>query len=392
MSQNTAYIEYLTSKFNNGTISPQEMQNLIDWYNGHDDLQAVIPTKEIETQEAVKARVLAGLMVKIAEQRPARIKLFRWNLRIAAAAVAAMLMIAVGAWLTFRNKGGFKNQELTQTSIEPGSNKATLTLADGRTINLSNTQTGIVAGEKITYANGVPIENIDPAELGDANTFVTLHTPRGGTYSITLPDGTDVWLNAESTIKYPSKFAADARLVQLTGEAYFHVKSAFGKNGKKIPFRVSGNRQQVEVLGTQFNMNAYPEQAESKTTLVEGKVVVTDQTSRFVLAPNEQALTAKKNTKVLHVDAGNYTAWRDGKFSFDGKTFEETMNDIGRWYDLEIVYEGRIPVEELTGDAYRNQKINLVLRLLDVAGIDYKLDISRRKLIIKGEKKQNTNT
>ncbi|MCD0490576.1 FecR family protein [Pedobacter sp. MC2016-14] len=390
MSENSEYIAHLTYKFNNGTISPGEMQSLMDWYNGHDDLQAVIPTKEIETHEAVKSRILTGLMLKIAEPQPARTKLFRWNLRMAAA-IAAVVMIAVAAWLTLQNKGTVKHSEFTQTGIEPGTNKATLTLADGRTINLSNTQTGIVAGEKITYANGVPIENIDPAEMGDANTLVTLHTPRGGTYSITLPDGTDVWLNAESTIKYPSKFAEDARIVQLTGEAYFHVKSSFDKKGKKIPFRVAGSRQQVEVLGTQFNMNAYPQQADSKTTLVEGKVLVTDQTKKYILAPNEQALTSKNSTKVLQVTAGNYTAWRDGKFSFDGKTFEETMNDIGRWYDLDVVYEGRIPEEELTGDAYRNQKINLVLRLLDVAGIDYKLDISRRKLIIKGEKKQNTN-
>ncbi|MNL24203.1 hypothetical protein D3C87_1456270 [compost metagenome] len=136
-------------------------------------------------------------------------------------------------------------------------------------------------------------------------------------------------------------------------------------------------------------MTAYPDQVADKTTLVEGKVAVNDQQRHFTLKPNEQAITAMGKTIVKQVNPDNYTAWRDGRFSFDGKTFEETMAEIGRWYDLDIVYANEIPKEELTGDAFRNQNISLALRVLAVTHIDYKLDIRQRKLTIKGKKEQN---
>lgn len=386
MSYSTEYIELLVFKFNNGSINPEEMQALLEWYNSHDDQQVIIPLKD-ESADDVKSRILSGLLSKVAAetiQSEKPIFSIRWM-----AAAAAVLLIALGTWMVLEHKVPVRNSDLVHTSIQPGGNKATLTLEDGRTISLSTSQAGIIAGEKITYTNGTPVEEINLNEPGDANRLLVLHTPRGGTYSITLSDGTQVWLNAESTIKYPLHFASEERIVELEGEAYFHVKSTYRANGEKIPFKVLSKHQEVEVVGTQFNITAYPEQETSKTTLVEGKVLVSDQRNRIVLMPNQQASTTFGKTSVKQVNPANYIAWRDGKFSFDGKTFEETMNEIGRWYDLDIVYESRIPEEELIGDAYRNQKISLVLRILDVAEIDYKLDVARRKLIIKG--KNNIN-
>lgn len=387
MSYSTEYIELLVFKFNNGSINPEEMQELLEWYNSHDDQQVIIPLDLVESADDVKSRILSGLLSKVAAetiQSEKPIFSIRWM-----AAAAAVLLIALGTWMVLEHKVPVRNSDLVHTSIQPGGNKATLTLEDGRTISLSTSQAGIIAGEKITYTNGTPVEDINLNEPGDANRLLVLHTPRGGTYSITLSDGTQVWLNAESTIKYPLHFASEERIVELEGEAYFHVKSTYRANGEKIPFKVLSKHQEVEVVGTQFNITAYPEQETSKTTLVEGKVLVSDQRNRIVLMPNQQASTTFGKTSVKQVNPANYIAWRDGKFSFDGKTFEETMNEIGRWYDLDIVYESRIPEEELIGDAYRNQKISLVLRILDVAEIDYKLDVARRKLIIKG--KNNIN-
>ncbi|MEJ2883377.1 FecR family protein [Pedobacter sp. GR22-6] len=387
MSYSTEYIELLVFKFNNGSINPEEMQALLEWYNSHDDQQVIIPLDLDESADDVKSRILSGLLSKVAAetiQSEKPIFSIRWM-----AAAAAVLLIALGTWMVLEHKVPVRNSDLVHTSIQPGGNKATLTLEDGRTISLSTSQAGIIAGEKITYTNGTPVEDINLNEPGDANRLLVLHTPRGGTYSITLSDGTQVWLNAESTIKYPLHFASEERIVELEGEAYFHVKSTYRANGEKIPFKVLSKHQEVEVVGTQFNITAYPEQETSKTTLVEGKVLVSDQRNRIVLMPNQQASTTFGKTSVKQVNPANYIAWRDGKFSFDGKTFEETMNEIGRWYDLDIVYESRIPEEELIGDAYRNQKISLVLRILDVAEIDYKLDVARRKLIIKG--KNNIN-
>lgn len=384
MSPNTEYIESLVFKFNNGSISADELEVLKEWYVSHDDQHVIITSERDESSDEVKSRILAGLLSKVADKEARSAKHFhlvRWIV-----ATAAVLLVAIGTWAVLENKSPAEDLENVNAAFQPGGNKATLTLANGRTIALSNSQAGIVTGEEITYTNGIPVEDISTDESGDAQSLLALHTPRGGTYKITLADGTEVWLNAASTIKYPSRFAQDKRIVELDGEAYFSVKPAYQKNGDKIPFKVISKRQEVEVVGTQFNMAAYPEQGADKTTLVEGKVVVNDKQSRFILVPNEQAVTTTGKTFVKKVDVNNYVAWRDGKFSFDGKTFEETMEEIGRWYDLDIVYESGIPKEELTGDAFRNQNFGLVLRLLDVAEVDYKLDVERRKLTIKGKK------
>lgn len=386
MSINTESVEQLVFKFNTGTISPAELQVLQDWYNSHDDTQVSIFTKADESNDQVKSRMLESLMARIAEDQSQQTKHQRLWLRIALVA-AAVTAIVFGIWFFSAQDTNGRHPELVSgpQDVAPGGNKATLTLQDGRNINLSSSQTGIVTGDEITYANGTPVENTGLNERSEVQKLI-LHTPRGGTYTITLQDGTQVWLNAASTIKYPSRFGTSARMVELEGEAYFKVKPIYNQKGEKIPFKVISDQQTVEVLGTQFNMNTYNNQPFSKTTLLEGKVSISDQSGNFTLTPGEQATTASGKTKVKKVEVGNYTAWRDGKFSFDGKTFEETMNDIARWYDLHVVYENGIPEEELAGDAYRNQNIRFVLRLLDVAEIDYKLDVANRKLTIKGKK------
>lgn len=385
MPLNIKNIEHLVFKFNSGSITAAELKVLLEWYNSHDDQQVTIPSKVDESDEVVKSRMLTNLLSKVAEEQSRQPRKTRLDIRWLAAA-AAVLVVAFGTWMATEYKTPVGNSELLKTSIEPGGNKATLTLTDGRAIQLSSSQAGIVAGEKITYTNGTPVENTAPAHSPDGQEQLSLHTPRGGTYKIILSDGTQIWLNAQTTIKYPVRFNTTERVVELEGEAFFKVKSAYRANGEKIPFKVISNRQEVEVLGTQFNMTAYPGKVSSKTTLVEGKVAISDQQHRFILAPNEQAVTTTGKTMVKQVDPANYTAWRDGKFSFNDKTFEETMDEIGRWYDLDIIYTNEIPKEELVGDAFRNQNISLVLRLLDVAEIDYKLDVPHRKLTIKGKK------
>lgn len=385
MRLNTKNVEHLVFKFNNGSITAEELQALLEWYNSHDDQHVTIPLKADESGEAVKSRMLANLLSKVADEQSRHRRKIRLDIRWLAA-TAAILIVAFGTWMAMEYKTPAGNPGLLKTSIEPGGNKATLTLADGRAIQLSSSQAGIVAGEKITYTNGTPVLNTTPGHSADGQEQLSLHTPRGGTYTIIMSDGTQIWLNAQTTIKYPVRFNTTARVVELEGEAFFKVKSAYRANGEKIPFKVISNRQEVEVLGTEFNMTAYPGKVSSKTTLVEGKVAISDQQRRFILTPNDQAVTTTGKTIVKQVDPGDYTAWREGKFSFNDKTFEETMDEIGRWYDLDIIYTNEIPKEELVGDAFRNQKISLVLRLLDVAEIDYKLDIPQRKLTIKGKK------
>ncbi len=375
MSLNTEYIENLVFKFNNGSITQEELHILTDWYNSHDDQRAEINS----SPEEIKSRMLAGLLAKVSAPQPKSIKLYpsrKWL-----AAVAILSIVALGTMMVIQNQSSLPKSSQLKTSIEPGGNKATLTLANGKSIALSNAQSGIVTGQEIKYIDGTPVEN---TEVGIQQ--LMLHTPRGGTYTVKLQDGTQVWLNAESTLKYPSSFTSEDRVVEIEGEAYFDVQPAYKKTGEKIPFSVITKHGVIEVLGTKFNVNSYLNQASSKTTLVEGKIALSSNANLTLLSPNEQAVTTNGKTKVKLVNVSYYTAWRDGKFSFDGKTFEETMSEIGRWYDLDINYENEIPTEELTGDAFRNQNISFVLRLLDVAKINYKLDINLRKLTIKGKK------
>lgn len=381
MSKNYELIERLAYKFNQGSISTDELKTLTDWYNSHNDEQVTIVT-ESDSAASVKSRMMEVISQKIKEE-PSEISVKRLHRSSWISAAAAILLLTLGTWAILSNRKSTEQQNLAQQQIVPGGNKATLVLEDGREIVLSNNQAGIISNKAVTYADGESIGDINP-EL--TTQVFTLRTPRGGTYKVTLPDGTQAWLNAQSTLKYPSTFAAEQRVVELEGEAYFEVKAAYKADGSKIPFKVQSRQQLVEVLGTKFNMSCYEDQLDARTTLVEGKVAVANANGRFMLKPNEQAITLNNKTTVREVASEHYIAWQQGKFSFDGKTLKETLQEIGRWYNLDIIYEKTIPNEELIGDAFRNQNIHLVLRLLEVAEIDYHLDVRSRKLIIKGKK------
>lgn len=388
MVQAPRYIEQLVSKFQDGSISPDELNSLLDWYNAHDDSHVTIPIKEFEDRDQIKARILGKLITRVREEKTTRIRRFRtyrWHW-----VAAAMLLFAfIATWSGLKYFGNNKEHvELTHTTIEPGGNKATLTLANGKEIVLRTDQEGIIVGNSISYRDGSGLEDDDLSNLGENSEQLILQTPRGGTYQITLPDGTEAWLNAATTLKYPSRFTEEHRIVEVQGEAYFDVQPAYRRDGSKIPFKVISKQQEIEVVGTQFNISAYPEQQYSKTTLIEGKIVLRDKDRQFVLKPGDQATTTTANTALRQVQTATYTSWRNGKFSFDDKSFAEIMNEVGHWYDLTIVYEGQIPHEELVGDAFRNQNLQLVLRVLDVAEIDYTIDVPNRKLIIKEKKRQ----
>ncbi len=314
------------------------------------------------------------------------------------AAAAILIFLTVGIGLYWHVNTSDTSVELVVTSQDdalPGGNRATLILADGRTIDLSEAQTGIVVGEKqIVYEDG-------SAEIVDLSTetidLYVLSTPRGGTYHVMLPDGTKVWLNSASSLKYPSKFVGDERTVELTGEAYFDVShrlnddtkpTANGQRltaGGKIPFKVSTNGQVVEVLGTVFNISAYPDEQTVKTTLVEGKVKVTvnDNTQMTsILNPGEQAIIRGGAIDINAVDIDQYTAWKDGYFHFKSTSFAEVMAQMSRWYDIELVYQGKVPSQTFTGKMSRNVSLMNVLRFFKGSGIKFRL--VEQKLFIEG--------
>src|SRR5690606_7956564 len=253
-----------------------------------------------------------------------------------------------------------------QDSIVPGKNKATLLLETGKQIALSDLHSGIVIGDSIKYENGQVISSAIAGQM------LTLKTPLGGQYALTLPDSTRVWLNAGSSIRYPVDFGTQERRVFLEGEAYFDVTKmvSVDRNGlsHKVPFRVQTGMQTVDVRGTQFNVSAYAEDNNILTTLVEGSVNVSlrateggKETTYHALKPGHQAVLQGDDFKINSVDVRLFTAWKDGKFVFEQEPLENILKMLARWYDVEIVYQGDKPAVTFTGSMSRYEHISEIL-------------------------------
>ncbi|WP_285009397.1 FecR family protein [Pedobacter faecalis] len=308
---------------------------------------------------------------------------------IAASIAAAVATIVFGIWFFNyrgdRNAGDAKDISNYANDIAPGQYGATITLANGKTIVLDSAKAGVVIGQALTYNDGteVPSSGIgEPSSRTEGRDLLngkgkrspdgsgqvlgslemTASTARGQTYQITLPDGTRVWLNAASKIEFPASFAGLVkREVRLSGEAYFEVF-----RNKKQPFVVTsknlstGSEQQVEVLGTHFNINTYTEVI--ATTLLEGSVRVNDM---VMLKPNEQLLQKTDGSiDILEADATKVLAWKAGDFRFSDDSITEVMDQLARWYNIEVLYKGPKPTERFTAAISRNKNISQILNVL----------------------------
>lgn len=289
-------------------------------------------------------------------------------------------------------------QNNASADVLAGGNKAVLTLADGTTINLDISVSGEIAEEA-----GMKIIKMDEGEVFyepvDGEKLTTGHhvisTPRGGQYKLILPDGTKVWLNSSSSLRFPIQFDAEERLVELSGEAYFEVASKADwetESGKGQSFVVKSNTQRVEVLGTHFNINAYEDEKLVKTTLFEGSVVVkkdgmgnnSSPGARVVLKPGQQAQFNRKTNeadfRVLTVDIEEAMAWRNGNFLFKNTPLVEIMNQLSRWYDVEIDKEN-IPNYSFNGFIPRDEPLSKVLDMLELTG-DLEFEINNKQISI----------
>src|SRR5690606_11597317 len=235
---------------------------------------------------------------------------------LAAALLTVFISIGLITWNMSHPESD--TQHAWTADAQPGSHKATLTLSNGPTVHLKEVTSGIVAGENITYADGSPVVNeTDLSQSGKptprkaATQMLTLTTPRGGTYKVTLPDGSGVWLNANSVLRYPARFANTQRVVDIEGEAYFEVVT-----DEKRPFKVRTAGQEVVVLGTSFNLSAYPEDHSTATTLVEGSIRIVNKSNQTVhmLRPGQQAKLSSTGVQVYPVDTEAFIAWKNGYF------------------------------------------------------------------------------
>lgn len=344
-----------------------------------------IPEKDAPVVEAAFDRIHHRLTAYIDREKAVLQQQFNpphfRNLRyVAAASIVAILC----AWIFFgRTIVNPSSEIVSAQDIKPGGNRASLVLPDGRTIDLSEDRNSIVIGNGITYTDGSDVLSASGTKSTVQSSFneknnllntpslLTLSTPKGGTYQVTLPDGTKVWLNAATTLKYPFRFNARERKVEIEGEGYFSVAKDVDR-----PFIVVSAGQEIKVLGTEFNVTAYPEEHRLTTTLVEGAIQLFNRHSTEIsmLKPGEQGTVRGASTEVRSVDISQYVAWKEGIFSFNETELRTVMNQLSRWYNVEVVYQGDIQSAYYYGAMSMHEQLADVLELLKESGLHFKVE------------------
>ncbi|MDQ6530881.1 FecR domain-containing protein [Flavobacterium sp. LHD-85] len=297
--------------------------------------------------------------------------LFNWR----KIAVAASLLIFVGYGIHFfiQNKNK-QSLQLASKKIEdkaPGKTGAILTLSNGSKIVLDSVGNGLLANQShttVSKKNGGLVYNADDnAQV----VYNTMTTPRAHQYHLQLSDGTKVWLNASSSITFPTSFAANERKVKITGEVYFEVAK-----DKRKPFRVLVNDMQVNVLGTHFNVNAYEDEATVNTTLLEGSVLITQNTKKILLKPGQQAQKLKSGVIAVNenINTDEVMGWKNGLFYFENANLQKVLRQLSRWYDVEVVYEKGVPSRSFEGEIQRDLNLSQVLRILEKNKVHFKIE------------------
>lgn len=393
-------IEELFEKHQLGNLTEEERDILDSWYwQYNEEVPVNITAEEIE---AAHLSILKKL------PKPEIVKKVNWKRRIAAIAASVVFFLIIGFYFLKNDKPTIEN--FTNNDIKPGGYKAILILANGVNIDLDEAKEGEIAkdrGVKIVKlpegqlqfkANDKPFSvkpsiQIDslpalisvPKTVKEGGGLNVVLTPKGGQYHIALPDGTNVWINAGSTLRFPSSFEdMPERRVHLTGEAYFEVaqiKSVFGmqKRARKVPFVVQTDNQEVTVLGTHFNINSYADELNIKTTLLEGMVKVSSKKGEAILKPGMQTINNGKILKTIETDLDMAVAWKNGEFSFRNEPLESIMRQVGRWYDVEVVYENsRVKKLMFGGSISKFKNASQVLKMLELSGkVKFKIEYKK---------------
>lgn len=300
-------------------------------------------------------------------------------------AAAILIVVGLGSALFYYNRPGETAASASSEApvpatpdILPGSNKAFLTLSDGRNIILDHASPGLLTtqdGTRIIKEEGDRLSyETTSREDAPVSASNTLRTPRGGQYHLVLPDGTKAWLNAASSIVYPVRFTGSSRRVRIEGEVYFEVARQL-KDNNKVPFIVNAGGVSVEVLGTQFNINAYSDEVDIKTTLLEGAVKVTTEKSSSLLNPGHEARVAARSAEILisKANTDQAVAWKNGYFQFQEAGLQEIMRQLSKWYDVDVVYEGRPLEKKFTGEIPRSSTLLQVLEILQLSQIQLRI-------------------
>jgi len=376
------HIQELISKYGQGLLSEAEKKELDNWYHSFDDQQTVVSDIPQGSEEDLLERIAFRLQASMAgeenQMEPVTGKASRrWYKP--AVAVLIFLLLSGTIYYFIQTENTTQQQPLVLSApvpagdVAPGGTKAILTLDDGSVIVLDSANNGILGEqgevEVKKLDNGLVAyqSNKDAAVAADKIFYNTISTPRGGEYQVTLSDGTKVWLNAASSIRFPTVFNDNERRVQMTGEVYFEVAHNSAK-----PFKVSAGKSTVEVLGTHFNINAYDDELQVRASLLEGSIKVfdedeTDQQQMKILRPGQQARMLKSGriSVVNNIDTEEVMAWKNGLFVFKSTDLRSIMRQIARWYDVDIEYKGSVGMQ-FTGQITRNNNVSKVLEMLEL--------------------------
>lgn len=360
-------IEILLHNYKAGKCTPEECAFVESWYLSFEDssIQPITETERLSDLDEVWNNLSVMHRTK---------KMTIWP-RIAAAAI---LVISVSIGLFFYQKERNNSQKIVAQDIKPGGNKAILTLANGQKISLNDALNGELAsqsGIRITKTADGQIVYDASSVIESQTALNTIEVPVGGQWQVKLPDGSLVFLNASSTLTYPTHFEGNERRVSLKGEAYFEIA-----HNPAMPFKVLSNEQVVEVLGTHFNIMAYANEP-FKTTLVEGSVKISTPNDAKVLKPGEQALLNGQLLTVKIADVEEALAWMKGYFKFN-ESLRDIMNKISRWYDVEVEYSADVDQDmKFGGEISRYKNLSTPLKIMEMSG-NVHFKIEKRRVIV----------
>lgn len=374
-----AILEKLLQKYLLGTADEVEVQQLMEWYNSFDDEMVIVKTASLDEEKELYERLhskVDGILGGQLNNKPPVIKLERkhryWEV------AAAFIILLMGLW--FGRSYLPKNEEHVQVAeriIQPGQEGAILTLADGKKIYLDSSKNGNIAtegsgtvikkGAQVIYA---PVNSVANAPI----TYNTMSTPKGREFELILPDNTKVWLNAASSIKFPTAFNNQPRIVEVSGEAYFEVAHQMDNKGKRVPFIVHTSKMTIQVLGTHFDVNAYGDEPYTRTTLLEGSVAASKIGSDKIIkiVPGEQAFIsngASDEMNVRQVDVNKAVAWKNGLFQFDDDQLQAILRQVSRWYNVDIECAEQKKDLRFNGIISKRSNVKSILDLLSATGV-----------------------
>lgn len=384
MDENAYHIAYLIAGFIRKTLTEAEHDELDAWVESSDDnmllFEELTDEKNIEANLAWMDKTSTEKNLELTKKKieftpeHKNLKAKKWFYSIAASVI--LLVAAFGIYKIINNKLS-KQASITineQSEIQPGGNKATLTLSNGSVIDLVSSPNGLIKGDSGTIINkskdGEILYN-DSGTINSAASYNILTTPKGGQYKVQLPDGSQVWLNAASSLKYPTAFATSERIVELKGEGYFEITKDRTK-----PFKVKlADSSEVKVLGTHFNVMAYENEKVKEITLSEGSIEISKDNNKQNLIPGQQGrIISSKIVLVNSVDTDQVIGWKNGQFIFHDADIQSIMRQVARWYDVDIKYE-TVNTQHFNAIISRKDPVLRLLHILEETGqIHFKIE------------------